>query len=446
MYRLALALFAAFPVPLLAEPAPAIPQARVAEHVVCSADPAQSYALFLPSGYDPLRRWPVLFCFDPRARGDLPVRLFAEAAERHGFIVAGSHNSRNGPVADNDTAVAAMLRDVSTHYSLDRNRVYAAGFSGGARVATRVGLSGVARGVIACGGGFLDPDHTPERLSFDFCGYAGTVDFNRDELRRIDRDLKGGFVAHHLTIFPGEHSWLPASATEEALAWLEAQHRHAAVRARYRAFARAVLEQRQAALNGAAPPENFLSCSDLAADGGDWIDVAELRRQKRRLAATLPAAPGRGDFERLRECLLNDWQRSAERGPADTALATLARWRRQATDTADPTGAALARRALDGALLRSCAATVRALANGDASAEALRWAQFAQACAPEQPLLAFNLAGVAALAERRAEAIAALRQAVDSGFATAADLCAEAAFAPLAADPDFRALVAPATK
>src|SRR4029450_11181080 len=37
--------------------------------LACPHDPAQSYALYLPSQYAPERRWPILYLFDPSAEG-----------------------------------------------------------------------------------------------------------------------------------------------------------------------------------------------------------------------------------------------------------------------------------------------------------------------------------------------------------------------------------------
>src|ERR1700689_5295471 len=62
----------------------------------CAARPAQSYALYLPSHYTPDKRWPIVYTFDPDGRGEVAVALIKDAAERYGFIVLGSNNSRNG--------------------------------------------------------------------------------------------------------------------------------------------------------------------------------------------------------------------------------------------------------------------------------------------------------------------------------------------------------------
>src|SRR5215469_5372871 len=61
----------------------------VMDHVTCLSDSSQSYALYLPSSYSPERRWPIIYAFDPFARGKVPVELYKEAAEKYGYIIVG---------------------------------------------------------------------------------------------------------------------------------------------------------------------------------------------------------------------------------------------------------------------------------------------------------------------------------------------------------------------
>src|SRR5262245_66275624 len=115
------------------------PPGKISEDVKCVAEPAQSYALYVPSNYSPDRLWPVIFAFDPGARGRVPVERYQAAAERYGFIVAGSNNSRNGST-ENSKAIVAMTGDVLSRFSIDERRIYLAGMSGGSRVALGVAL------------------------------------------------------------------------------------------------------------------------------------------------------------------------------------------------------------------------------------------------------------------------------------------------------------------
>jgi poly(3-hydroxybutyrate) depolymerase len=121
----------------LAEAASARELARgvVIEKVECLDDAGQSYALYLPTSYSTGKKFPVLYAFDPSARGRVPVERFKAAAEKYGWIVAGSNNSRNGPLKPSLAAASAMVEDTRRRFSIDETRVYAAGFSGGARLA-----------------------------------------------------------------------------------------------------------------------------------------------------------------------------------------------------------------------------------------------------------------------------------------------------------------------
>ena len=73
---------------------PAAPQQDLQTGVVIAkvstaAQPGQSYALYIPSHYTHEKRWPIVYVFDPFARGSVPVELMKDAAELYGYIVAG---------------------------------------------------------------------------------------------------------------------------------------------------------------------------------------------------------------------------------------------------------------------------------------------------------------------------------------------------------------------
>ena len=86
-----------------------LPRGQVIERVVVRDNERQSYALYLPSAYSSEHAWPILYCLDPGARGRVPVERFAQAAERAGFLVAGSNNSRNGPIAASEEVLHKLF-------------------------------------------------------------------------------------------------------------------------------------------------------------------------------------------------------------------------------------------------------------------------------------------------------------------------------------------------
>ena len=92
--------------------------------ITTTKDTHQSYALYLPSNYTAAKHWPVVYAFDPAARGALPVGLLKDAAEKYGYIVAGSNNSRNGSGQLEGEAAQAMFDDTHARLSIDDRRIY----------------------------------------------------------------------------------------------------------------------------------------------------------------------------------------------------------------------------------------------------------------------------------------------------------------------------------
>lgn len=197
---------------LAAQSPPDIRVIEIADH------PGQSYAMFVPSTYTAARAWPILYCLDPGARGRAAVEPFAAAAEKAGFLVAGSNNSRNGPTAVAGEAIRLMVQHTHQTYSIDDSRVYAAGMSGGARLALGWASqnSGIA-GVVASSAGFSGA--LPKQISFALFLTAGVDDFNHDELYRLSRELARRNVPHRYAEFTGGHEWLPASLAVEAFSY-----------------------------------------------------------------------------------------------------------------------------------------------------------------------------------------------------------------------------------
>jgi predicted esterase len=189
--------------------------------VTVAADPTNSYALYLPSAYSPAKRWPLLLVFDPFARGEVSVKLFHEAAEKYGFIVVGSNNSRN--FQDPSAAIRTLWADLKQRYAIDPRRIYTAGLSGGARVASSIALAckGCIAGVVANGAGLPSGATTPGPEVADWFLVAGTTDFNYPEQLHLKEALDARNAASRFVVYDGEHNWMPKDFAERALAWLQ---------------------------------------------------------------------------------------------------------------------------------------------------------------------------------------------------------------------------------
>jgi dienelactone hydrolase len=201
---------------------------RLIEAVSARSDPSQTYTLYLPPGYPGERRWPALLVFDPRGRATFAARLFEEGARRGGFVIVSSFDTRSdGPWDPNLKAVAALMPELvgqgplAPRFAIDPGRVYAAGFSGGATLASVVAAGGGIAGVIVCGGPF-DPGSERLVTTAQFA-LAGTRDFNHWDARRADRAAEAKRLPHRFAAFDAAHAWMPAALAGEALDWLRLQ-------------------------------------------------------------------------------------------------------------------------------------------------------------------------------------------------------------------------------
>jgi len=209
----------------MAVPLPAqlrVVKGELVEGLKCRADETQTYTLYLPKSFSTDRRWPVLLIYDPRGRSVQAAEIFRSAAETHGWILISSNDTRSdGPPDPNVKALNALLPELA-RYPIDQNRIYMAGFSGGAMLAFVVAADnqGGVAGVIGCGGRFPDGwERKP--VAFAHWGAAGSTDFNYSQMRKIDEFLEDRGRSHRFESFEGTHQWMPAELAEQAIEWME---------------------------------------------------------------------------------------------------------------------------------------------------------------------------------------------------------------------------------
>jgi poly(3-hydroxybutyrate) depolymerase len=261
-----------------------LPRGQIIDSVRCLTAPAQQYALYIPSNYSPVRNWSAIFAFDPGARGRAGVERFQAAAEKYGYIVAGSLNSRNGPWEPSLEAAKAMMADVMRRFSIDTKRIYTAGQSGGARVALGIALeSGQIAGVFASSAGF--PDEVQKSVPFPIFGKTAVDDFNYLELKALDRVVT---TPHRVVVTEGGHAWMSSETAVEAVGWMEVQAMKSGRRARDSEMLDRIFAEGVAHVNAQKDSlDTVLALESLAADFQGLKDVskfaqraAALRNQK----------------------------------------------------------------------------------------------------------------------------------------------------------------------
>jgi len=432
-----------------------LPRGEIVESVASKADPQQTYALYLPSRYSPDKKWPILYAFDPGARGKLPVSLFKEAAEKFGYIVVGSNNSKNGIQVSE--IIKAIWADTHARFAIDDSRVYTTGFSGGARVAfaTALAYQGAVAGVIACSAGF--PGNAPPAPGLAFVVFAttGTEDFNFPEMQQLKRKLDTVGARNHLEVFAGGHDWAPADLCTQAIAWMEVQAMKKGARAKDEALIDLLLQQRTAAAEAYETAgknyEAYLEYQALAADFKDLRDARELEANASRLAAIKETKAAikseraeedrQRDLETKLQTLLGQLQNPATYADTFAELkSVVSDLTRKSEDAKDISQQRVARRALQAVFVQvyEAANGLALVKNNTGAAEKLELAALLK---PKNPRLFYELAIAYARAGNKSKAINALGRAIENGFTDLAKIEQNADFDPLRNEAGYKKLV-----
>ncbi|MEM6720401.1 MAG: hypothetical protein AAF611_13835 [Bacteroidota bacterium] len=187
---------------------------------------SETFALYLPASFDKTKLAAVVFIFDPSGNGANGMQNFIASAEKFKYILVASNNTKNGVPYDTNFEIAnRMFATVFSTFKIDEKQIYAAGFSGGSRLATAIAaLTGKMQGVIACGAGLaINKSFTPTKELFSFVGLVGDEDMNYQEMFNTKAMLDKFEVDNELFVYNDTHRWPPSEQIERAFGWLELQ-------------------------------------------------------------------------------------------------------------------------------------------------------------------------------------------------------------------------------
>ncbi|MFK8111392.1 MAG: hypothetical protein AB8B91_04300 [Rubripirellula sp.] len=142
---------------------------------------------------------------------------YADACNRLGWIGIASNDSKNGPLQDR--AIESMWKQCQERFSIDSDRVYISGFSGGARVATWFAANHATRGHLAIGA-VMGYDELPKTTYYLL---SGNEDPATKELQRAETLLRERGSAVHRTTFSGKHVMAREKDVATGLRWLAEQ-------------------------------------------------------------------------------------------------------------------------------------------------------------------------------------------------------------------------------
>jgi predicted esterase len=441
-----------------------IPRGQIVERIQALDDSSQSYALYLPSNYTADRKWPVLYAFDPGARGRVPVERFKEAAEKYGWIVLGSNNSRNGPWDVVVNAWNAMQRDSHERFAIDDERMYATGFSGGARAAIQIAIGcKCLAGVMPNGAGFpVDLGASPQ-MHFDFFGAAGVDDFNYAELRSLDEPLTKAGVSHRIQTFDGRHEWPPVWVATAAVEWMELHAIKAGKRPRDDEFISAMWQQHLSDAKTLEEAKKYYEAYQLYLDVAESFkglhDIAQIQtkvtelRDSRELKAASREEQAQLKKQRELESRLNTLIAGRDVGTpvnpseegfdaANLLPKILNDLRKQSKASEDSNERRVARRVLDGLLIGLVERGISLLQTEKNYSESIKRFKLATEVNPDRPGAFFYLAWAYAANRDKKKSLQSLNTAVEKGFSDIAMITANKAFDALRNDPEYQQIMA----
>ncbi len=442
------------------------PTGELIQGIECEADPTQTYTLYLPSRFDPEKRWPGLLIFDPRGRSMLAAELFRDAAETYGWVILSSDNTRSdGPMEPNRKALDALWPEVHRRYSIDPKRIYAAGFSGGAMLGWELGRVSAGReipglaGVIGSGGR-LEAHNVDLEIRFPCFGTAGNTDSNYSEMHRLHRQLKRWGTPERLEIFDGPHAWMPKELATAGVEWLELQAMKQELRPREVELVGTLYKK------DAAVARELESSGETLAAMRRWAAVAAtfegLREvdEARRQAARLEGSPA------VKKALKDEKKWNAfEQEYLGRMFAAFTALRRPSTTGDTPMTAAklrfelriealtkraakpsyegvVARRLLQNVLTQTSFYLLRQLFAAGDYESAAKILTIAGEIAPQRSDVWYNLACALARTGSQKRSVEALERAVDAGFGNREQLLADPDLESLRDNADFQALAA----
>ena len=206
----------------ISAPAQNFPKGKIVDSVLVEGGNKETYALYIPNSFSDENAAPIIFVFEPAARGKVGIEPFIDVAEEYAHIIVCSNNSKNGSYEKNFKIAENLFASVFSNYNINTDQMYLAGFSGGSRLAAAIAcLSDNFKGVIGCGAGFSGVHaHTPTFQDFIYVGLCGNEDTNYREMLENQSFLQKFNFKNTLVTFDGNHQWPPRKEINRAFRWL----------------------------------------------------------------------------------------------------------------------------------------------------------------------------------------------------------------------------------
>ena len=194
---------------------------EISARIFCESS-SWSYKVYLPTRFDPSRKWPVWFIISPSGgiAGNALIR-YVDGAETLNSILVLPFEARN-KFADSDIAMDSVIEDVYNRFPIDRDLSFVSGFSSSSRMAYALAeRNRHIQGILACGSGkryLKDGIRLVEanlRNSTYVYSLIGTNCINRSEATYSHMSYPNDY---RLRFFAANHAWAEDALITEGMA------------------------------------------------------------------------------------------------------------------------------------------------------------------------------------------------------------------------------------
>lgn len=179
----------------------------------------EKFSLYLPTNFETTGNWPILFVFDMQGNGKTALRIFQEAAETQGYIIAASNSLNDSlSVSENILIANRLFNSVYNMLPIRKGRTYAGGVNGGGRFAALVPLfiKGVA-GIVSIGGTIGNSELLSNKNPFYFIGIVHQENFLYPEMLVTETVLNGLKFPNTLMVAEDEVAIVEQGYIEKAM-------------------------------------------------------------------------------------------------------------------------------------------------------------------------------------------------------------------------------------
>ena len=170
---------------------------------------AETYALYLPTGFKGEKMWPVLFIFDGEGRGRSAAQLFRTAAEEQGYILISSNavfSQNNLPT--NLEIAKNLINTTANTFPIDVKEISAVGSMEGGKVATVVPvIYNDIHGVIAVGDHSVNLDVLDKKNDLTFIGVVGDEQYTYEGMKYTGQVLRTLKFPSQIYSYQGDNDW-----------------------------------------------------------------------------------------------------------------------------------------------------------------------------------------------------------------------------------------------